>query len=192
MQGGAPGSLGPIGPLALGPGPWAPENNIRARSTERCMVDCCFLKQTQFPWGSCAMFRCMGAQGRSVQGREGLCRVGPLVPWGQLGPWPWALAPGPWIITLERDQLHGRLLPVPWAPLGTKTNKMPPKAKSHKKPKAAKIQKPAKAKSRKKPIGKTFRKKTLLLKKPDALRPDKALQSIMRSLRCSRRPLRAL
>ena len=49
-------------------------------------------------------------QGRSVQGREGLCRVGPLGPWGQMGPWPWALAPGPPIITSERDQLHGLLL----------------------------------------------------------------------------------
>ena len=27
-----------------------------------------------------------------------------------MGPWPWALAPGPPIITYERDQLHGRLL----------------------------------------------------------------------------------
>ena len=42
--------------------------------------------------------------------REGLGRVGPLGPWGQLGPWPWALAPGPPIITSERDQLHGLLL----------------------------------------------------------------------------------
>ena len=31
------------------------------------------------------------------------------VPWGQLGPRPWALAPGPSIITYERDQLHSRL-----------------------------------------------------------------------------------
>ena len=37
---------------------------------------------------------------------------GPWVPRGQLGPWPWALAPGPPIIMLERDQLHGR--PFPW------------------------------------------------------------------------------
>ena len=38
------------------------------------------------------------------------CLWGPWVPRGQLGPRPWALAPGPPIITSERDQLHGLLL----------------------------------------------------------------------------------
>ena len=59
----------------------------------------------------------MSAQVKRNMIREGLCREGkvcagwgPWVPRGQLGPWPWALAPGPPIITSERDQLHGRLL----------------------------------------------------------------------------------
>ena len=34
---------------------------------------------------------------------------GPWVPRGKLGPWPWALAPGPPIIMSERDQLHETL-----------------------------------------------------------------------------------
>ena len=74
------GLYGPIGSLALGPGPWAPDNNVGARSI--CMVAFKYEKPILF---------------------EGFT-WGPWVPRGQLGPWPWALGPGPLIITLERDQ----------------------------------------------------------------------------------------